>query len=75
MEKVFISLRVNCISGTLFQEIKICQKENPLDLTVRSIENILKLFEVIDILIVQISWWSILLVEETGENHRPAASH
>jgi hypothetical protein len=22
-----------------------------------------------------ILWWSILLVEETGENHRPAASH
>ena len=22
-----------------------------------------------------ISWWSVLLVEETGENHRPAASH
>jgi hypothetical protein len=25
--------------------------------------------------ILVISWWSILLVEETGENHRPAASH
>ena len=22
-----------------------------------------------------ISWWSVLLVEETGENHRPVASH
>jgi hypothetical protein len=22
-----------------------------------------------------ILWWSILLVEETGENHPPAASH
>jgi hypothetical protein len=22
-----------------------------------------------------ISWWSVLLVEETGENHWPAASH
>jgi hypothetical protein len=22
-----------------------------------------------------ILWWSILLVEETGENNRPAASH
>jgi hypothetical protein len=22
-----------------------------------------------------ISWWSVLLVEETAENHRPAASH
>jgi len=22
-----------------------------------------------------ISWWSVLLVEETGENHRPTASH
>ena len=22
-----------------------------------------------------LSWWSVLLVEETGENHRPAASH
>ena len=22
-----------------------------------------------------ISWWSVLLVEETGENHRPAANH
>jgi len=21
------------------------------------------------------SWWSVLLVEETGENHRPVASH
>jgi len=28
--------------------------------------------------ITVISWWSVLLVEETGvagENHRPAASH
>ena len=22
-----------------------------------------------------ISWWSVLLVEETGDNHRPVASH
>jgi len=22
-----------------------------------------------------ISWWSVLLVEETGENHRPVVSH
>jgi hypothetical protein len=22
-----------------------------------------------------ISWWSVLLVEETGENNRPVASH
>ena len=22
-----------------------------------------------------ISWWSVLLVEETGENHRPVTSH
>ena len=22
-----------------------------------------------------ISWWSVLLVEETGENHQPVASH
>jgi len=22
-----------------------------------------------------ISWWSVLLVEETGENYRPAASY
>jgi len=22
-----------------------------------------------------ISWWSVLLVEETGENRRPVASH
>jgi hypothetical protein len=22
-----------------------------------------------------ILWWSILLVEETGDNHRPCASH
>jgi hypothetical protein len=22
-----------------------------------------------------ILWWSVLLVEETGENHQPAASH
>jgi len=22
-----------------------------------------------------ISWWSVLLVKETGENHRPVASH
>ena len=22
-----------------------------------------------------ISWWSVLMVEETGENHRPAANH
>jgi hypothetical protein len=22
-----------------------------------------------------ISWWSVLLMEETGENHRPVASH
>ena len=22
-----------------------------------------------------ISWWSVLLVEETGENNRPIASH
>ena len=22
-----------------------------------------------------ISWWSVLLMEETGENHQPAASH
>jgi hypothetical protein len=22
-----------------------------------------------------ISWWSVLLVEETAENHRPAATH
>jgi hypothetical protein len=22
-----------------------------------------------------ILWWSVLLVEETGENHRPVASH
>ena len=22
-----------------------------------------------------ISWWSVLLVEETGENNRPATSH
>ena len=22
-----------------------------------------------------ISWWSVLLVEKTGENHRPVASH
>jgi len=22
-----------------------------------------------------ISWWSVLLVDETGENHRPAASN
>jgi len=22
-----------------------------------------------------ISWWSVLLVEETGVNHQPAASH
>jgi len=22
-----------------------------------------------------ISWWSVLLVEETGENHQPATSH
>jgi hypothetical protein len=25
--------------------------------------------------ILVISWRSVLLVEETGENHRPAASH
>jgi hypothetical protein len=25
--------------------------------------------------IAAIWWWSVLLVEETGENHRPAASH
>jgi hypothetical protein len=23
----------------------------------------------------QLSWWSVLLLEETGENHRPVASH
>ena len=22
-----------------------------------------------------ISWWSVLLLEETGENHRPATCH
>ena len=22
-----------------------------------------------------ISWWSVILVEESGENHRPVASH
>jgi hypothetical protein len=22
-----------------------------------------------------ISWWSVLLVKKTGENHRPVASH
>ena len=25
--------------------------------------------------ILVISWWSVLLVGETGENHRPVASH
>jgi hypothetical protein len=25
--------------------------------------------------IFRLSWWSVLLVEETGENHRPVASH
>jgi len=25
--------------------------------------------------ILAISWWSVLLVEETGENHRSVASH
>jgi hypothetical protein len=25
--------------------------------------------------ITVITWWSVLLVEETGENHRPVACH
>ena len=25
--------------------------------------------------ILVISWWSVLLVEETRENHRPVANH
>jgi hypothetical protein len=28
-----------------------------------------------NISVTGISWWSVLSVEETGENHLPAASH
>ena len=63
------------LSSTFFYTQMLAQLPNQL---VWEIRVMVKVFNVTFNNCSVISWWSILLVEETGvpgENHRPAASH